>query len=95
MAYQLTLAYEGGDEISLGNSRSRLGAFSPYSWYPYVTPYLGRRIMATVNRNMFGANITEPPGGAQLMVLPLNLIAEIVSHVRELHTSHFPVSNGW
>ncbi|KAF3018773.1 hypothetical protein E8E15_008189 [Penicillium rubens] len=50
--------------------------------------------MATVNRNMFGANITEPPGGAQLMVLPLNLIAEIVSHVRELHTSHFPVSNG-
>ncbi|CAG8903884.1 unnamed protein product [Penicillium egyptiacum] len=37
--------------------------------------------MATVNRNMFGASITEPPGGAQLMVLPLNLIAEIVSHV--------------
>ncbi|CDM30994.1 hypothetical protein DTO013E5_363 [Penicillium roqueforti] len=37
--------------------------------------------MATVNRNMFGASITEPPGGAQLMALPLNLIAEIVSHV--------------
>ncbi|KAJ5178164.1 uncharacterized protein N7500_000863 [Penicillium coprophilum] len=37
--------------------------------------------MATVNRNMFGASITQPPGGAQLMVLPLNLIAEIVSHV--------------
>ncbi|KAJ5782722.1 hypothetical protein N7457_004496 [Penicillium paradoxum] len=39
--------------------------------------------MATVNRNMFGASITEPPGGAQLMVLPLNLIAEIVSHVTD------------
>ncbi|KAJ5498887.1 hypothetical protein N7453_007938 [Penicillium expansum] len=37
--------------------------------------------MATVNRNMFGASITQPPGGTQLMVLPLNLIAEIVSHV--------------
>jgi hypothetical protein len=40
--------------------------------------------MATVNRNMFGASITEAPGGAQLMVLPLNLIAEIVSHVSDL-----------
>ncbi|KAJ5200304.1 hypothetical protein N7491_008895 [Penicillium cf. griseofulvum] len=39
--------------------------------------------MATVNQNMFGATITQPPGGAQLMVLPLNLIAEIVSHVRD------------
>ncbi|KAF4761224.1 hypothetical protein HAV15_008075 [Penicillium sp. str.  len=39
--------------------------------------------MATVNRNMFGASITEPPGGSQLMVLPLNLIAEIVSHVND------------
>lgn len=39
--------------------------------------------MATVNQNMFGANIgAEPPGGASLMVLPLNLIAQIVSHVR-------------
>ncbi|KAJ5593453.1 hypothetical protein N7537_010357 [Penicillium hordei] len=37
--------------------------------------------MAIINRNMFGASITEPPGGAQLMVVPLNLIAEIVSHV--------------
>ncbi|KAJ5952516.1 uncharacterized protein N7479_010929 [Penicillium vulpinum] len=37
--------------------------------------------MATVNQNMFGASITQPPGGPQLMVLPLNLIAEIVSHV--------------
>ncbi|CAG8296087.1 unnamed protein product [Penicillium nalgiovense] len=39
--------------------------------------------MATVNQNMFGASITESPGGAQLMVLPLNLIAEIVSHVHD------------
>ncbi|KGO67624.1 hypothetical protein PITC_063870 [Penicillium italicum] len=30
---------------------------------------------------MFGVSITQPPGGTQLMVLPLNLIAEIVSHV--------------
>ncbi|KAJ5757494.1 uncharacterized protein N7511_006188 [Penicillium nucicola] len=38
--------------------------------------------MATVNQNMFGASIgAEPPGGASLMVLPLNLIAQIVSHV--------------
>ncbi|KAG0161313.1 hypothetical protein PDIDSM_8847 [Penicillium digitatum] len=37
--------------------------------------------MAAVNRNMFEVSITQPPGGAQLMVLPLNLIAEIVSHV--------------
>ena len=37
--------------------------------------------MATVNQNMFGATIAEQPGGAQLMVLPLNLIVEIVSHV--------------
>ncbi|KAJ5120350.1 uncharacterized protein N7515_009738 [Penicillium bovifimosum] len=39
--------------------------------------------MATVNQNMFGASITERPGGAQLMALPLNLIAEIVSHVHD------------
>ena len=58
------------------------GPFPPYSLYPYVTPYIRRRIMATVNKNMFGASITEPPEGAQLMALPLNLIAEIVSHVR-------------
>ncbi|KAJ5558777.1 hypothetical protein N7461_002749 [Penicillium sp. DV-2018c] len=37
--------------------------------------------MATINRNMFGADISERPGGAQLMALPLNLIAEIVAHV--------------
>jgi hypothetical protein len=38
--------------------------------------------MAAVNQNMFGASIgAEPPGGASLMVLPLNLIAQIVSHV--------------
>ncbi|KAJ5497080.1 hypothetical protein N7463_009067 [Penicillium fimorum] len=37
--------------------------------------------MATVNQNMFGASITQPPGDAQLMALPLNLIAEIVLHV--------------
>ncbi|CAG7929279.1 unnamed protein product [Penicillium olsonii] len=39
--------------------------------------------MATVNQNMFGATIAEQPGGAQLMVLPLNLIVEIVSHVND------------
>ncbi|KAJ6043777.1 hypothetical protein N7499_006197 [Penicillium canescens] len=40
--------------------------------------------MATVNQNMFGASIgAEPPGGASLMVLPLNLIAQIVSHVED------------
>ncbi|KAJ5312579.1 hypothetical protein PENANT_c007G06227 [Penicillium antarcticum] len=40
--------------------------------------------MATVNQNMFGANIgAEPPGGASLMVLPLNLIAQIVSYVED------------
>ncbi|CAG7978794.1 unnamed protein product [Penicillium salamii] len=39
--------------------------------------------MATVNQNMFGATISEQPGGAQLMVLPLNLIVEIVSHVND------------
>lgn len=44
--------------------------------------------MATVNRNMFGASITEPPRGAQLMVLPLNLIAEIVSYVRGSSPHH-------
>lgn len=38
--------------------------------------------MAAVNRNMFDASIaTDRPGGASLMVLPLNLIAEIVSNV--------------
>lgn len=39
--------------------------------------------MAAVNRNMFDASIaTERPGGASLMVMPLNLIAQIVSNVR-------------
>ncbi|KAJ6037113.1 hypothetical protein N7540_001392 [Penicillium herquei] len=38
--------------------------------------------MAAVNRNMFDASIvTDRPGGASLMVLPLNLIAQIVSNV--------------
>jgi hypothetical protein len=44
--------------------------------------------MATVNQNMFGANITEAPDGAQLMALPLNLIAEIVSHVSDHYLSY-------
>lgn len=46
--------------------------------------------MATVNQNMFGASITEQPRGAQLMVLPLNLLVEIVSHVGIAH--RFPLS---
>lgn len=38
--------------------------------------------MAGVNQNMFDASIvTDRPGGASLMVLPLNLIAQIVSNV--------------
>ncbi|KAJ5697456.1 hypothetical protein N7488_011140 [Penicillium malachiteum] len=38
--------------------------------------------MAAVNQNMFDANIVaDRPGGAPLMVLPLNLIAQIVSNV--------------
>lgn len=38
--------------------------------------------MAAVNQNMFDASIvTDRPGGASLMVLPLNLIAQIVSNV--------------
>lgn len=45
--------------------------------------------MATVNQNMFGASIMEQPGGAQLMVLPLNLFAQIVSHVRALPTTPY------
>ncbi|KAJ5279654.1 hypothetical protein N7478_005026 [Penicillium angulare] len=40
--------------------------------------------MAAVNRNMFDASIiTERPGGASLMVLPLNLIAQIVTNVED------------
>lgn len=40
------------------------------------------RSMANVNRNMFDASIiTDRPGGASLMVLPLNLIVQIVSNV--------------
>lgn len=38
--------------------------------------------MAAVNQNMFDASIAiERPRGASLMVLPLNLIAQIVSNV--------------
>lgn len=41
-----------------------------------------RRTMAAVNQNMFDASIAmDRPGGSSLMVLPLNLIAEIVSNV--------------
>lgn len=41
--------------------------------------------MAAVNQNMFDASIaTERPRGALLMVLPLNLIAQIVSNVSSL-----------
>jgi hypothetical protein len=41
--------------------------------------------MAAVNRNMFDASIaTDRPGGASLMLLPLNLIAQIVSNVSSL-----------
>lgn len=59
------------------------GHFSPYSaCHPCRH---GCRIMATVNQNMFGASITEKPRGAQLMVLPLNLLVEIVSHVGIAH----------
>lgn len=40
------------------------------------------RIMAAVNQNMFDASIAaDRPGGASLMLLPLNLIAQIVSNV--------------
>lgn len=38
--------------------------------------------MATVNRNMFDATVTaDQPGEASLMVLPLTLIAKIISQV--------------
>jgi hypothetical protein len=38
--------------------------------------------MAAVNRNMFDASIAlDQPREASLLVLPLNLIALIVSHV--------------
>ena len=41
--------------------------------------------MAAINRNMFEAGITtDMPRGASLMVLPLNLIAQIVANVRSL-----------
>lgn len=41
--------------------------------------------MATINRNMFEAGVTtDLPRGASLMVLPLNLIAQIVTNVRSL-----------
>lgn len=41
--------------------------------------------MAAVNRNMFDASVSaDPPHarGATVMILPLNLIAQIISHVR-------------
>ena len=38
--------------------------------------------MSAVNQNMFATGIPmDCPGGASLMVLPLNLIAQIVSYV--------------
>lgn len=38
--------------------------------------------MAAVNRNMFDASIAaDRPGGTSLMLLPLNLIAQIVANV--------------
>ncbi|KAJ5832501.1 hypothetical protein N7474_000812 [Penicillium riverlandense] len=40
--------------------------------------------MAAVNQNMFDASIAmDRPGGSSLMVLPLNLIAQIVSNVED------------
>ncbi|OGM48805.1 hypothetical protein ABOM_002957 [Aspergillus bombycis] len=40
--------------------------------------------MAAVNRNMFDASVTtDRPRGASLMVLPLNLIAFIISHLED------------
>lgn len=42
--------------------------------------------MVAINQNMFEAGITaDRPGGASLMVLPLNLIAQIVSNVSFHH----------
>lgn len=42
-------------------------------------------MMATINRNMFEAGITtDRPRGASLMLLPLNLVAQIVANVRSL-----------
>ncbi|KAJ5098662.1 hypothetical protein N7532_005663 [Penicillium argentinense] len=47
-------------------------------------PDVACRIMAAVNQNMFDASITiDRPGGASLMRLPLNLIAQIVSNVED------------
>lgn len=38
--------------------------------------------MAAINRNMFDTSIaTDRPDGVSLMLLPLNLIAQIVSNV--------------
>lgn len=43
--------------------------------------------MATVNQNMFDASIAvHQPGGASLLVLPLNLIAIIVANVSIMPT---------
>ncbi|KAJ5489096.1 hypothetical protein N7539_003986 [Penicillium diatomitis] len=40
--------------------------------------------MATVNQNMFAANVaSDRPGGVSLLLLPLNLIAQIVSNVAD------------
>jgi hypothetical protein len=41
--------------------------------------------MAAINQNMFEAGITtDRPRGASLMLLPLNLVAQIVANVRFL-----------
>lgn len=49
---------------------------------PSPWPLSRCRIMAAVNQNMFDASITiDRPRGASLMVLPLNLIAQIVTNV--------------
>ncbi|KAI2789948.1 hypothetical protein POX_d05449 [Penicillium oxalicum] len=41
--------------------------------------------MAAVNQNMFAANVaSDRPGGVSLMLLPLNIIAQIVSYVGDI-----------
>ncbi len=56
---------------------------APSSIFPVdAVPRARCRIMAAVNQNMFDASIAaDRPGGASLMLLPLNLIAQIVSNV--------------
>lgn len=54
----------------------------PHTISPSPWPLSRCRIMAAVNQNMFDASITiDRPRGASLMVLPLNLIAQIVTNV--------------